>query len=141
MTLRIRIALACFVIGAVLIGLNFLNLRLTDALRPYLLYAGIGLLVVGFVLAVVRWSRAEPAASGDLERAGDVAVLEPAAPVAPARAEVILLVGGNGASAPSVRWYHVAAATTTHVGASKARLRVAVRGEQVGADRGQWETA
>ena len=57
--MRIRIALACFVIGAVLIGLNFLNLRLTDALRPYLLYAGIGLLVLGFVLAVVRWSRDE----------------------------------------------------------------------------------
>ena len=140
MTLRIRIALACFVIGAALIGLNFLNLRLTDAFRPYLLYTGIGLMVLGLVLAIVRWSRDEPPASRDLQRAGNVAVLEPAAPVAPPRAEVMLLVGGNGASAPSVRWYHVAAATTTHVGASKARLSVAVPGEQVGADRWQWQT-
>ena len=57
MTLRIRIALACFVVGAVLIGLNFLNLPVTDAFRRYFLYAGIGLLVLGVVLAVARRPR------------------------------------------------------------------------------------
>src|SRR4029077_8066043 len=59
--------------------------------------------------------------------------------VAPPRAEVVLLVVGNGASEPSVRWYHVAAATTTHVPAPKARISVAVRGEQPGAQRWQWQ--
>jgi hypothetical protein len=140
MTLRIRIALASFVIGAVLIVLNFVNPPVTDAFRRYFLYAGIGLLVLGVVLVIARLPRDAMPASRDLQAAGDVAVLEPAAPVAPPRAEVMLLVGGNGASAPSVRWYHVAAATTTHVDASKARLSVAVRGEQVGADRWQWQT-
>jgi hypothetical protein len=39
-----------------------------------------------------------------------------------------------------VRGYPGAAATTTSVAAPKARLRVAVRGEQVGAERWQWQT-
>jgi hypothetical protein len=136
-TLRIRIALACFVIGAVLIGLSFLSLRLTDAFRPYLLYAGIGVIVLGVVLAIARRPRGETAAPSDVQRVGDVAVLEP---IAPPSAEVMLLVGGNGASDPSVRWYHVAAATLTGVAAPKARLSVAVRGEQAGAERWQWQT-
>jgi hypothetical protein len=136
-TLRIRIALACFVIGAALIGLSFLSLRLTDAFRPYLLYAGIGVIVLGVVLAIARRPRDETAAPSDVQRVGDVAVVEP---VAPPSAEVMLLVGGNGASDPSVRWYHVAAATLTGVAAPKARLSVAVRGEQVGAERWQWQT-
>jgi hypothetical protein len=72
--------------------------------------------------------------------AADVGVLEPAAPVAPPRAEVMLLVGGNGASEPSVRWYQVAAATATHVAATKSRVSVRVRGEQVGAEHWQWQT-
>lgn len=137
--MRTWIALACFVIGAVLIGLNFLNLPVTDALRPYGLYAGIGLLLLGVVLVLTRPRADELPASRDLQPAADVAVLEPPAPVAPPRAEVTLRVGGNAASDPSLRWYYLTAATTTEVAAPKAELRVAVRGEQVGAQRWQWQ--
>ena len=140
MILRTTITLACLVIGLVLIALSFLNLPVTDAFRPYALYAGIALLVLGLVLAIAGRRRDETPASRDVQRAGDVAVREPAAPVAPPRAEVALLVGGNGASEPSVRWYQVAAATITSVAAPKARLSVAVRGEQVGVERWQWQT-
>jgi len=138
--LRTTITLACFAIGLVLIGLSFLSLPLTEAFRPYVLYAGIGLLLLGLVLTIARRPRGEVPAPGDAQGAGDVAVLEPAPPVAPPRAEVTLLVGGNGASDLSVRWYQVAAATLTGVAAPKARLSVAVRGEQVGAERWQWQT-
>jgi hypothetical protein len=138
--LRTTITLACFVIGLLLIGLSFLNLPVTDALRPYVLYAGIGLLLLGLVLAITRGSRDQMPASREVQPAGDIAVLEPTAPVAPPKADVTLLVGGNGASEPSVRWYQVAAATITSVAAPKARLSVAVRGEQVGAERWQWQT-
>src|SRR5438552_13093881 len=127
--------LACFVIGLVLIGLSFLSLPATAAFRPYVLYAGIGLLVLGVVLALARVRGGEMSVSREVQRSGDVAVLEPAAPVAPPRAEVTLLVGGNGTSEPSVRWYHVAAATLSSLAAPKARLTVAVRGQQVGAGR------
>jgi len=137
---RTTITLACFAIGLVLIGLSFLSLPLTEAFRPYVLYAGIGLLLLGLVLTIARRPRGEVPALGDAQGAGDVAVLEPAPPVAPPRAEVTLLVGGNGASDLSVRWYQVAAATLTGVAAPKARLSVAVRGEQVGAERWQWQT-
>jgi len=137
---RTTITLACFVIGLVLIGLSFLSLPVTAAFRPYVLYAGIGLLILGVVFAVARRPRDEMSVSREVQGSGDVAVLEPAAPVAPPRAEVTLLVGGNGASEPSVRWYHVAAATLTSLAAPKARLTVAVRGEQVGAERWQWQT-
>ena len=113
---------------------------MTDAFQPYVLYAGIGLLLLGLVLTIARRPRGEVPAPGDAQGAGDVAVLEPAPPVAPPRAEVALLVGGNGASDLSVRWYQVAAATLTGVAAPKARLSVAVRGEQVGAERWQWQT-
>src|SRR5256885_8717711 len=113
---------------------------MTDAFQPYLLYAGIGLLLLGLVLAITRRSRDQMPTSGEARPTGDVAVLEPAPPAAPPRAEVALLVGGNGASEPSVRWYQVAAATLTGVAAPKARLSVAVRGEQVGAERWQWQT-
>src|SRR5207237_8509099 len=58
----------------------------------------------------------------------------------PAAGERELRVAGNGASEASVRWYQVAAATLTGVAAPKARLSVAVRGEQVGAERWQWQT-
>jgi hypothetical protein len=132
-----RIALACFAIGLVLIGLSFLSLPVTAAFRPYFLYAGIGVIVLGVVLAIARRPRDETAAPSDVQRVGYVAVIEP---VAPPRAEVMLLVGGNGASEPSVRWYHVAAATLTGVAAPKARLSVAVRGEQMAAERWQWQT-
>jgi hypothetical protein len=138
--LRRRITLASFVIGAVLVGLNFLNLPVTDALRPFGVYAGIGLLLLGLVLLLTRPVADETAAPRHLQPAGDVAVLEPAPPVAPPRAEVALRVSGNGASEPSVRWYHVAAATSTDVAARKAHLSVVVRGEQVGAVRWQWQT-
>jgi hypothetical protein len=136
--LRTTITLASLVIGAVLIALNFLNLPVTDAFRPYVLYAGIALLLLGLVLAVTRRGpRDEMPVVGDAQPVAttDVGVLEPAAPVAPPRAQVTLLVGGNGASEPSVRWYHAAAVTTNGVPAPKARLSVAVRGEQEGA---QW---
>ena len=113
---------------------------MTDAFQPYVLYAGIGLLLLGLVLAITRRSRREVSTPREVRPAGDVAVLEPAPPVAPPRAEVALLVGGNGASEPSVRWYHVAAATLTGVAAPKARISVAVRGEEVRAERWQWQT-
>ena len=135
MAVRTTITIACFVFGLVLIALNFLSLPLTDAFRPYLLFAGIGLLLLGVVLVIARPRGGEMPASGEVPPAGDVAVLEPAVPVAPPRAQVTLLVGGNGASAPSVRWYHAAAVTTNGVAAPKARLSVAVRGEQAGV---QW---
>ena len=138
--MRTTITLACFAIGLVLIGLSFLSLPLTEAFRPYVLYAGIGLLLLGLVLTIARRPRGEVPAPGDAQGAGDVAVLEPTPPVAPPRAEVTLLVGGNGASDLSVRWYQVAAATLTGVAAPKARLSVAVRGEQVGAERWRWQT-
>src|SRR5438132_10456455 len=113
---------------------------MTDAFQPYVLYAGIGLLLLGLILAITRRSRGEVSTTREVRPAGDVAVLEPAPPVAPPRAEVTLLVGGNGASDPAVRWYQVAAATLTGVAAPKARLSVAVRGERVGAERWQWQT-
>jgi hypothetical protein len=139
--LRTRIALASFLIGAVLIGLNFLNMPVTDALRPYGLYGGIGLLLLGLVLVLSRPRTGEMALSRDIQPTADVAVAERAAPVVvPPRAEVALRVDGNGASDPAVRWYHVAAATSTDVAARKAKLSVAVRGEQVGAERWQWQT-
>src|SRR5437879_1250999 len=138
--MRTRITLACFVIGLALIGIRFLNLTVTDAFRPYVLYAGIGLLLLGLVLVVTRPAIDETPASRDVQPTADVAVLEPAAPpVAPARAEVTLRVGANGASESSVRWYHVAAATGTDVAARKAHVTVAVRGEQVAAERWRWQ--
>jgi len=137
---RTTITLACFVFGLILVGLRFLSLPLTDAFQPYVLYAGIGLLLLGLVLAITRRSRGEVPTPREVRPAGDVAVLEPATPVAPPRAEVALLVGGNSASEPSVRWYHVAAATLTGVAAPKARISVAVRGEEVRAERWQWQT-
>lgn len=71
----------------------------------------------------------------------DVVLVEPPAPVAPPppKADVAVRVGGNAASDPSLRWFYVTAATTTEVAARKAELRVAVRGEQPGARRWQWQ--
>jgi hypothetical protein len=138
--LRSRIALACGVVGLLLIVLSFLNPPVTDAFRSYVLYAGSGVLVLGLILAAAR-SRQRP--RDETAVAADVAVLEPVAPVAPPaapRAEVTLLVVGNGASEPSVRWYHVAAGTGTHVAATKARVGVSLRGEQVGAEHWQWKS-
>jgi hypothetical protein len=140
LTLRRRIALACFVIGLLLIGLNFLSLPMTDAFRPYLLDAGIALLLLGLVLGIAgRRSRDEVRPTREAPATADVAVLEPAAPVAPPRADVVLVVGGNGASDSRVRWYHLAAATTTAVPARKAQIAVAVRGER-NAEVWQWQT-
>ena len=136
------LVVASGVLGPVLIALGLL----TDVLRPYLLDAGIGVLLLGLVLSTARTLRRRRRRESDVKigdarhvAAAHVGVLEPAAPVAPARADVVLLVGGNGATEPSVRWYHVAAATTTHVAAPKARLSVAVRGEHAGAGRWQWQ--
>ena len=127
------------VVGPVLIGLGLL----TDAFRPYLLDAGIGVLLLGLVLATARTLRRNrrlksDARIGEAPHVGHVGVLEPPAPVAPPRAEVLLLVGGNGAPEPSVRWYSVAAATTTAVTAPKAQITIAVRGEQAAAPW-QWQ--
>jgi len=140
--LRSRITLACGVVGPLLVALSFFNPPVTDASRPYVLYAGIGVFLLGFILATTRTLRRrsrDEISSFHSAQTVNVGVLEPTAPVAPPRADVVLLVGGNGASEPSVRWYHVAAATTTHVAAPKARLSVAVRGEQAGADRWRWQ--
>jgi len=140
-TLR-KISLACFVIGLVLVVLSFVEPPVSDASRPNLLYVGVGVVLLGIVLATagaVRGRRRGEISAdvGDTPSAAvaEVGVLEPAAPVAPPRAAVTLLVGGNGASESSVRWYHAAAVTTNGVAAPKARLSVGVRGEQAGA---QW---
>jgi len=140
-TLR-KISLACVVIGLVLVVLSFVEPPVADPSRPNLLYVGIGVVLVGIVLATAGAVRSRrrgdiSADVGDLPSAAvaEVSVLEPAAPVAPPRAQLTLLVGGNGASEPSVRWYHAAAVTTNGVAAPKARLSVGVRGEQAGA---QW---
>jgi hypothetical protein len=140
-TLRSRIAFAFGLIGLVLVGLTFLDLPVIRAFQPYVLYGGIGGVLLGLVLGVARRTRDEWSVSRDSQQVAttDVAVLEPAAPVAPPRAEVTLLVGRNSASEPSVRWYLVAAATTNGVAAPKARLSVAVRGEQAGA-QWRWQT-
>jgi hypothetical protein len=141
--LRSRIALASVVVGLFLLGLGLLNPPLIGALRFYLFVGGIGLVLLGLATATLRRrprQDAEGVADQRFLAMEDVAVLEPAAPVAPPRAEVTLQVGGNGASEPSMRWYHVAAATGTDVAARKARVSVAVRGEQVAAERWQWQT-
>jgi hypothetical protein len=49
-------------------------------------------------------------------------------------------VDGNGTSEPSMRWYHVAAATTTDVVARKAHVNVAVRGERAESKAWQWQS-
>ena len=130
-------------IGIALVGLSFVSLPVTDAFRQYLLYVGAGLLVLGLLLVVTRrGSRAETSVSPDIEPTRDVAVLEPVehvAPVAAPRADVTLLVRGNGSPNPAVRWYQVAAATLNGVAARKAEISVAVRGEQ-NAERWQWQT-
>ena len=138
--MRTKIALVFILIGLVLVGLSFVEPPVSDPSRPNLLYAGIGVLVLGLVLAVAGPRRNETAVSRDVQPAGDVAALEPAPPVAPPRAEVVLRVGGNGASEPSMRWYHVAAATGTDIAARKAQVSVTVRGEQPAAEHWQWQT-
>jgi len=144
--LRSRFALAFAVIGLLLVVVSFIEPPVTDASRPSFLYVGIGVLVLALILVAATFRRGahrEIEVSTDDARhveAADVGVIEPAAPVAPPRAEVMLLVGGNGASDASVRWYQVAAATGNHVAATKARVSVSVRGEQVGAEQWQWQT-
>jgi hypothetical protein len=141
--LRTRIALACGVIGLLLVVLSFLNPSVVDAFQPYLLSAGIGLLLLGVILAMTRTSRRRPGDEMPAVRdaqpgaTSDVAVREP---VAPPKADVTLRVGGSDASDPSARWYHVAAATGTDVAARKSRVAVSVRGEEVGAEHWQWQT-
>jgi len=74
--LRRRIALAIIVIGLLLVGLNFLSLAMTDAFRPYLLYAGIALLLLGLVLGIAgRRSRDEVRPAREAPATADVAVL------------------------------------------------------------------
>ena len=140
--MRNRIALACVVVGLLLVGLAFLDVPLTSTFRPYVLLGGVGLLLLGVATATLRRRPRDEMPAQHAQPVGttDVAVLEPAAPVAPPRAEVTLMVGRNGATEPSVRWYQVAAATGTHVAATKARVSVGVRGEQVGAQHWQWQT-
>jgi hypothetical protein len=133
-----KIALTCVVLGLVLVGLALFNPPLTSEFQIYLLVAGGALLLLGLATAALR-RRPRRAIDRTVDAANvavaDAAVVEPAAPVAPPRAEVTIVVGRNGAPEPSVRWYHAAAVTTNGVVARKARLIVAVRGEQVGA---QW---
>jgi hypothetical protein len=140
--LRRRIGLACVAIGLLLVGLSFVNPPLVNA--PYLLFAGIASLLLGLVLAILRRApRGEIDATAGAARhiaIADVPVLEPPAPVAPPRAEVALRVDGSSASDPSLRWYHVAAATTTDIPARKARLSVAVRGEHGAPKSWQWQS-
>jgi hypothetical protein len=138
------ISLACIVIGLLLIVLNFVNPPVTSAFQPYLLYVGVGLVLLGLILAPRQSRRRSPnrmPAVRDAEplAVADVEVLTPPAPVAIPKADVAVRVGGNAASDPSLRWYYVTAATTTEVAARKAELRVAVRGEQPGAQRWQWQ--
>jgi hypothetical protein len=138
------IALAFVVVGLLLVGLNLLNVPLVEALRPYQLFVGIGLVVLGVIVAPRRSRRSRSDAvvddrSAEPAAVADVAVLEPPAPVALPKADVALRIGGNAASDPSLRWYYVTAATTTEVAARKAELRIAVRGEQVVAQRWQWQ--
>ncbi|MDP9251665.1 MAG: hypothetical protein M3O80_01550, partial [Chloroflexota bacterium] len=137
------LVVACGIVGPVLVGLSLL----TDAFRPFMLEAGVGVLLLGLVLSTVRTLRRSRrpetrARIGDARPVApaNVAVREPAPPVAPPHAEVLLLVGGNGASEPSMRWYHVAAATSSHVAATKALVNVGVRGEHAGAGQWQWQT-
>src|SRR5207247_1142525 len=134
LAVRTTITLACFVFGLVLVGLSFVEPPVSDPSRPNLLYVGIGVLVLGLLLAVAGRRRDETAVSRDVQPTGDVAVLEPAPPVTPPRAEVALRVGGNAASEPSVRWYQVAAVTGTDIAARKAHVSVTVRGEQAAAE-------
>ena len=128
------------VLGPVLIGLGLL----TDAYRPYFLYAGIGALLLGLLLATARTLRRkrprEISAGVATVAAPDVRIRQPAAPVAPPRAEVAILAAPNRGAEPWLRWYQVAAATTTHVPANKARVNVSVRGELVCAEHWQWQT-
>lgn len=138
--MRSRIVLACVVVGLLLVGFNFLTPPLPDPVRPYVLPAGIALLLLGLATATLRRRPRGEVSADDAQLAADVGVLEPAAPVAPPRADVALRVDGNGASDPSVRWYHVAAATSTDVAARKAHVNVAVRGEQVGAKSWEWQS-
>jgi hypothetical protein len=141
-TLHSRIPLAFVVVGLLLICLGFLNPPVTSAFRPFVFVVGAGLLLFG--LAETR-RRSRRDVTAEVRDPGQVAIVdgaavEPAAPVSPPHAEVALRVDGNGASAPSFRWYHVAAATTTDLAARKAQISVAIRGEQVGAQRWQWES-
>jgi hypothetical protein len=141
--LRIRIAIACVAVGLVLVGLGFLNPPLTGPFQVYLFVAGVALLVAGLATATLRRPPrrkiAEDVSDQRFLALDDVAVREPVVPPLP-RAEVALRVDGNGTPDPSLRWYHVAAATGTDVAAKKARLSVAVRGEQVAPERWLWQT-
>ena len=134
-------------IGPVLIGLSFLIPPAAGAYRTYALNGGLGVLALGLILATtqtLRRRRGGDASVGvrDTRPAAtaDVGVAEPAAPVAPPRAEATLRVGGNAASEPWVRWYYVAAATATEVRAAKARVGVVVRGEPVSAEHWLWDS-
>src|SRR2546423_10067501 len=91
-TLRRRVALACIAIALLLLGLNFVNPPGTNA--PYLLFAGIALLLLGLAMATLRRGprRKSDASAGGASRvaAADVAELEPSPPVALPRADVTL---------------------------------------------------
>lgn len=145
--MRRRIALAFVVVGLLLVVVSFPEPPVADASRPNLFLVGIGVVVLGVILAAWGSRRRqldEARADSDVQpvAVADVAILEPPAPVVPPppRADVGLRVGGNAASDPSLRWYYVTAATSTEVAARTAQLRVAVRGEQPGAQRWQWQT-
>ena len=146
--MRTKLAFALVGLGVLLGVYSFVEPPLVDAdpSRPNRMLVGIGVVVIGLLLAAWGSRRRRPDAtahvSAEPAAAADVAVLEPVAPVAPPpppKADVALRMGGNAASDPSLRWYYVTAATTTEVAARKAELRIAVRGEQPGAQRWQWQ--
>jgi hypothetical protein len=138
------LSILCVLIGVVLVGLSLLNLPVADAVRPFVLGAGVAVLLVGAVPAATRTRRRTPrmpASDGSARVASaerDVRIAEPSPPVAPPRAQVALRVAGNGAAEPWVRWYQVEAATLNGVPAKRARVSVAVRGELGGSEEWRW---
>lgn len=145
--MRSTITVACALVGPVLVGLSLLDPPVTEEYRLYVLGAGLGVILLGLILAAATTMRRRPPRKiGEVEARRErrsVSVAQPAAaapapPVAPT-AEVALRPGGNGAAEPWVRWYHVEASATSEVVATKARVNVAVRGEQVAAEPWQWE--
>lgn len=145
--MRSTVIVACGLIGTALVVLSLLNPPVSDAYRPYALAAGVGMILLGLILASARAARPRRPRTIGVRETGDrrhvtvaeTAVSKPAPPGAPTRAEVTLRAGGNDAAEAWVRWYHVEAATTGDVAASKARVNVAVRGEQVAAEPWQWQ--
>ena len=146
--MRTAFTVLCAAIGTALIGLGFLNPPVTETSRATVWETGIALLVLGAIVSAVRTLRRRPKRAAARARvvaperprsATAPVVTEAAPPVAPPQAEVTLRAAGNCATEPWVRWYHVQAATATDVAVRGARITVAIRGENVGAERWRWQ--